>query len=314
MTNITVVGEVVVDRVITGDAHVDVAGGSAANVALALVKAGDTVDFRARYSKDNLGRYLKNSALANGISLTNSVSATEPATLVEIDLDFDGVPHYRFMLHGAADWQWTAEEIGKPLPAKTEAVIVGSLVSVIEPAARVLLNWAQSVKSESTLLCFDPNARPSALESLGIAGSARSLIAQWVAIADIVKVSDEDLAWIEPRRNPLEVAAQWSKQGAQLVVLTQGSKGVVAFVHGELVCALPGVAVAVVDTVGAGDTFLAWLVHGYLKLDRDERNNMYSLVDVIGVANQAAAITCTQRGCNPPARHKLRKFMPKSLL
>ena len=313
MANITVVGEVVVDRVITGDAHVDVAGGSAANVAHALIKAGDAVDFRARFSKDNLGQYLRNSSQALGISLTNSIAADEPATLVEIDLDFAGVPQYRFLLEGAADWQWTPSEIGKPLPNNTEAVVIGSLVSVIEPASHVLLNWAQSVKSDSTLLCFDPNARPSALEALGIEGSARNLISQWVAIADIVKVSDEDLAWIEPGRTPLEVAAGWSKQGPQLVVLTQGSNGVVAFVDGHLVCALPGVSVAVVDTVGAGDTFLAWLVHGYLRLTRQERENTYSLIDVIGVANQAAALTCTQRGCQPPAHHRLRNFMPKSI-
>lgn len=311
MASITVVGEVVVDRVITGDAYVDVAGGSAANVALALVKAGDTVDFRARYSKDKLGQYLKNSALAEDVGLDNSVSASEPATLVEIDLDFEGVPHYRFMLEGAADWQWTPDEIGKPLPANTEAVIIGSLVSVIEPAAHVLLKWAQSAKSESTLLCFDPNARPSALETLGIEGSARNLIHEWIAIADIVKVSDEDLAWIVPGQKPLEVAAEWSKQGPQLVVLTQGSSGVVAFVQGQLISALPGVSVAVVDTVGAGDTFLAWLVHGFLRLPREERFNTFALIDVVGVANHAAALTCTQRGCQPPGHHRLRNFMSK---
>jgi len=310
MANITVVGEVVVDRVITGDAHVDVAGGSAANVALALVRAGSSVDLRARYSQDSLGQYLKRSSLTHGVSVVNSVTAKEPATLVEIDLDYAGVPHYRFKLNGAADWQWKPDEIGKPLPPNTEAVIIGSLATVIEPGAHVLFNWAKSVKSESTLLCFDPNARPTALDSLGIAGSARNLIAQWVAIADIVKVSDEDMAWIEPNRNPMEAAADWSTRGPKFVVLTQGSEGVAAYSEGHLVCVLPVVPVAVVDTVGAGDTFFAWLIHGYLALSEDQRQDSFSLIDVMTVANRAAAINCAQRGCNPPAHHRMRRFMP----
>jgi len=313
MVNVTVVGEVIVDRVITGGAHIDVAGGSAANTALALVKAGNRVDLRARYSKDDLGQYLKRSALSQGIGLANSISAKEPATLVEIDLDYAGVPHYRFMLHGTADWQWTQDEISKPLPPETDAIIIGSLATMIEPGAHVLFDWAQSVKSEATLLCLDPNARPTALEMLGIADSARNLIVEWVGISDIVKVSDEDLAWIDPHQSPLDVAAQWSLRGPKLVVLTQGSKGAAAFVEGKLVCALPAVEVQVVDTVGAGDTFFAWLVQGYLSLTPEERLESFSLLDVMAVANQAAALNCAERGCNPPMRHKLRRFMPKSM-
>jgi fructokinase len=313
MTKITVVGEVVVDRVITGDSHVDVAGGSAANTALALVKAGSKVHLRARYSKDHLGRYLRNSSLAGGINLDDAVAAIEPATLVEIDVDEAGVPHYNFVMRATADWHWTAEEISKPLPSGTQAVIIGSLASVIEPAADVLFSWAQSVKSASTLLCFDPNARPTALEAWGLASSARQRTAQWITIADLVKVSEEDLAWLEPDQKPYDVAARWSTQGPKFVVLTQGGDGAAAFVDGHLVCVLPGVQVPVVDTVGAGDTFFAWLVQGYIELPLDQRKDSFSLLDVMAVANQAAALNCAERGCNPPMRHKLRRFMPKSM-
>jgi fructokinase len=300
MASITVVGEVVVDRVITGDAHVDVAGGSAANVALALAKAGDRVDFRARYSTDDLGQYLQASAQGQGIDLSNSVTAQEPATLVEIELDYAGVPHYRFSLDGTADWQWTATEIGKPLPQHTQAIIVGSLVSVIEPAASVLFDWAKSLRTNDIVLCFDPNARPTALDALGFAGSARNRIARWIEIANIIKVSEEDLEWIHPQVAPNEVAAQWSTLGPELVVLTQGGDGVIAFRDGEQICSLPGVVVDVIDTVGAGDTFLAWLVHGYLQLSGHERTETSALSHVLEIANRAAALTCTKRGCNPP--------------
>jgi fructokinase len=143
---------------------------------------------------------------------------------------------------------------------------------------------------------------------MGLADTARALIDEWVQVADIVKVSDEDMRWIAPDQSPLVVAAEWSTRGPKLVVLTEGSQGVVAYALGKLVCVLPGVPVAVSDTVGAGDTFMAWLVRGYVELPVEEREESFGLVDVIAMANHAAALTCTQRGCNPPAHRDVRKF------
>jgi len=308
MAIITVVGEVVVDRVRMEGGYEDVGGGSAANTALALARAGDRVELRARYSTDSLGQYLRNITASAGISLQNAVAAKEPATLVEVTMDRAGVPEYRFHMEGTADWQWSPEEISRPLPEGTQAVIIGSLVTVLEPSAHVLLDWAKSIKSESTLLCFDPNARPTVLEPMGLADTARALIEEWVQVADIVKVSDEDMRWIAPDQSPLVVAAEWSTRGPKLVVLTEGSQGVVAYAHGKLVCVLPGVSVDVSDTVGAGDTFMAWLVRGYVELPVEEREESFGLVDVIAMANHAAALNCTQRGCNPPSHRDVRKF------
>lgn len=314
MATVVVVGEVVVDRFVGGPEPVDVAGGSAANTALAMRTAGHAASLRARYSLDDTGRFLRSYAQDLGLDLTGSVDAREPATVVTVALR-DGSPTYAFEMDGTADWQWTADEIGTALPAGCDAVVLGSLAAVMAPGCDVLRTWAGTVREDGVLVAYDPNARPTAVPR-DMADVVRARITDWVSASDIVKVSDEDLAWIAPGHAAIDVAREWSTRGTRLVVMTAGPSGAWAFADGDEVahCAAPAITVS--DTVGAGDTLMGWLVSG--AVDSGALGEANGPVDsgaiarVLQAAVTAAAITCTRQGCQPPTAGEVRQALAAS--
>lgn len=316
MVRATVVGEVVIDRVFTAsktdaardETVTDIAGGSAANMVLALERAGHDVQLRARFSRDEAGQFLYETALQNGLDLSASVRAYEPATIVEVRLDKDGVPAYDFRMDGTADWHWTSSEISQELPENTDVIVVGSLAAVEEPGATVIQQWTSECQLHGILLAYDPNARPSAITSEAHADEVRAVMHRWVRLSDIVKVSDEDLAWYDPERSSEDIAKEWSTEGARLVVVTHGPRGAVAFRDGDKLCEVQGVSVDVVDTVGAGDTFMAWLLIGLFASDEKSRFSRESVYVAISHAVNAAALNCTQAGCHPPTHQELMDF------
>ena len=299
MAKITVLGEVVIDRIHSNGQSKDVAGGSAANCALALSKIGEEVFFRTRYSKDSAGEFLYANAVSNGLDVSQSIRANEPATIVDVFLNPAGSPSYEFHMSGTADWAWQSEELELFPIAKSEALVFGSLAAVLQPAHDVLIPWISRAKNSGTLISYDPNARPSAVlpsEAIQI----RQRISKLVTLSNVVKVSDEDLEWINPAVEPDKQASKWSTEGPELVVLTRGAHGASAFRNGLCIANVPGVRTDVVDTVGAGDTLMAWLVSGLLSLEPQMRFNAGSVESVVHRAVKAAAITCSRAGCQPP--------------
>ena len=302
--HVTVVGEVVIDRFFHADGTiVDVAGGSSANTAIALQRSGIDTALRARFSTDAAGRALKAHNAAEGLDLSGAPDATEPASIVEVRLAADGQPSYVFRLAGAADWQWTDAELVTPLPSGTQLVHFGSIAAVWQPGAGRMRAWVSSMQPRP-LISFDPNARPAAASNDAEAHLMRDGIEAWVRIADFVKVSDEDLRWIAPSTPEDEKAASWS-QLTNFVVMTRGAEGASVFVDGHRLFDIPGVETDVVDTVGAGDTFMAWLIRGVLLALETQSltklaHNDAQLRDIVSLAARAAAVTVSRRGCNPP--------------
>lgn len=297
---VAVIGEVVVDRFISGSSTTDIAGGSAANMALAFNRSGSPALLRARFSKDPNGEFLYQRALSAGLDLSLSVRADEPATLVEVFLADDGQPKYEFHLAGAADWQWTESELADTKGVELNAIVVGSIASVFEPGASAIRNWvlARRQTHQELLIAYDPNARPTALAQ--DASAARKTIQEWVELSDVVKVSDEDLRWISPERDEFATASWWSTLGPKLVVMTQGGEGATAFVNGADRVSVPGVATEVIDTVGAGDTFMAWLIKQILEHDEVSKLSTADIKVILERCAAAAAINCSRAGCNPP--------------
>lgn len=299
MAKITVLGEVVIDRISRAGLVTDIAGGSAANCALALKNIGDSVYFRARYSKDSAGQFLYDAAITNGLDVSQSIRADQPATVVNVVIDEAGVPSYDFKMDGTADWAWNREELNKFPIADSQSFVFGSLAAVLEPAHSVLRNWiTQEVPSE-VLVAYDPNARPSAVPENQIE-IVRNRIHELVKISNVVKVSDEDLEWIDPDFDPEVIVSNWSNLGPELVVLTRGAYGAAAYRRGLCIANVPGVKTEVVDTVGAGDTLMAWLVSGLLSHSPELRFNAGTVESVVHRAVRAAAITCSRAGCQPP--------------
>jgi fructokinase len=221
---------------------------------------------------------------------------------VTIELSTQGVPAYDFALEGAADWQWSTDEC-EGLKSGYDLIQIGSLTAVMQPGSDALLSTLRTIKTHSpeTVISFDPNARPAAAPDVATANAMRSRIVEFVDLADVIKVSDEDLEWIDSSLSPDATAANWSLRGPQLVIMTRGEKGSTAFVQGKAVVHVSTVEVSLVDTVGAGDTYMAWVVRGLIA-DHNARvtTNTADLEKLLSTAAQAAAITCSRKGCNPP--------------
>lgn len=300
----TIIGEVVMDRFVRADgSFVDVPGGSASNTAIALQRSGVATALRARFSTDAIGRALRTYNTEQSLDLSASPDVAEPASLVVIHVASDGQPVYEFHLTGRADWHWTREDLATPLPAGTELVHVGSLASVVEPGASRIRDWLASLDPRP-LISFDPNARPSAAHSEAEADAMRDAVEAWCKVADFIKVSDEDLRWLSPTDDGAARAASWS-QHCSFVVMTRGARGAALFVEGALAFEVPGEVVDVVDTVGAGDTFMAWLIKGVLEATHGQSfaslaHDTPMLRTIATRAGRAAAINCSRRGCNPP--------------
>lgn len=304
MARITVLGEVVLDRILNNGEIRQVAGGSAANCALGLVKIGHDVSFRARFSVDPNGEFLYQNALANGLNLESSIRANQPATVVEVTVNETGLPTYEFILDGTADWQWTLAELTLKSLQDQEAFVYGSLAAILDPAYSTLREWLKQNRRSDLIIAYDPNARPSAIEPKS-ENIYRERILKLVETATLVKVSDEDLNWIEPNQDPISAAKRWSQIGPQLVVLTLGANGAQAFRHGQCVAQIAGVKTQIVDTVGAGDTLMAWLVSGMIELDPLRTYKSEIIREVLRKAVIAAAINCERQGCNPPSRQEV---------
>jgi fructokinase len=280
-----------------------VPGGSPANVAVGLARLEVPARMIARVADDPFGRRIRRHLAGNGVDLAGVVTAAEPTSLAIVAVDPDGSVAYDFRVDGTADWQWRDEELDGALDGQVLAVHAGSLAMTMAPGADALLRLLQ--RAGGATISYDPNCRPLLM---GSPAAARERIEQLVALADVVKASVEDVAWLLPGRAAEEVAEAWLALGPALVAITAGADGVVATTGGTGTVRRPARQVAVVDTVGAGDAFTSALLAGLYRdglLGGDRRAALAAvsreqLVAVLDDAALAAAITCTRRGADPP--------------
>lgn len=303
---IGVIGEALIDlEVAEDDARHPIAhpGGSPMNVAVALGRLGSDVAFLGRLSGDAFGKLLRTHLAESDVNLRWIVDAPEPTSLAIVSLDPSGSAGYTFHVEGAADWQWRTAEL--PRDPGLEALHAGSLALAVDPGGSVVERWL-SGQSTGTTVSLDPNMRPALF---GDRGAYRERLERWLAFAAIVKVSDEDLAWIYPGADPVALAEQWITKGRKLVVVTRGGEGSLVWAGGESF-AVPAAPTDMVDTVGAGDAFsgalLDWLSrHGRLRLDDLAGLRADEAREAVAFASTCAAITCSRAGANPPWRSEL---------
>lgn len=309
---LTVVGEALVDVVHRADGSVDEApGGSPANVALALGRLGWHPRLITALGDDDRGRRVRDWLAESGV-IVEATSIPRTSTAVA-RLDASGSAEYEFDL----DWRISAVD-GAGAAASGDhpsaggvtggIVHVGSVAVHLEPGASAVREIVAAARSRS-LITFDPNIRPSLLADHA---AAEQRVEALVTQCDVVKVSDEDLRWLRPDQDPIEVASEWATRGPALVVVTAGAGGAVAVTPAGQVRAA-SVAVSVVDTVGAGDTFMAALIHGLLQLgvrSADQRSALATLStadlgELLETAAAAAAITVSRPGADPPRLSEL---------
>ncbi|MDN3241548.1 carbohydrate kinase family protein [Glycomyces tritici] len=303
---IGVIGEALIDlKVDQEDARHPVAhpGGSPMNVAVALGRLGAEVAFLGRLSGDAFGKLLRTHLAESDVHLQWIVDAPEPTSLAIVSVDPGGSASYAFHVEGTADWQWAPTEL-PPNPG-LDAVHAGSLALAVDPGGPVIARWLEELSARTTI-SLDPNVRPALL---GDREAYRARLERWLGFAAIVKVSDEDLAWIWPGTDPADHADAWIAEGRKLVVITRGGEGSLVRTGGASF-AVPAAPVDMVDTVGAGDSFsgalLDWLGrNGRLRPDDLARLTASEAREAVEFAAKVAAITCSRAGANPPYRSEM---------
>jgi fructokinase len=303
---ITVIGESLVDIISDPRRPQDVRahpGGSPLNVAVGAARLGLATNLVTHYAADRYGLMIEGHLLANGVTVVRGGSA--PTSTATATLNPDGAATYAF------DIGWDINGASLPALAAVEAsehVHTGSIAAVLAPGDQATLALVKAARRHATI-SYDPNCRPGISPD---AAAARARAELFVAASDVVKASDEDLAWLYPDRTPEESAAAWLELGPAIVALTRGAEGPVVVSSGARV-EMPGEAITVADTVGAGDSFMAALICGLAQLEalgapaRSRLRNITTdeLRALAGYANRAAAVTCSRPGANPPTSAEL---------
>ena len=293
--SIWVCGEVLIDILPSGP----VVGGGPANTAKALARLGQDVHFIDGISRDAYGQSARSELLNDGVNLDLALASDKPTCTATVTLDAAGGASYEFLIDGTATFDFATSWLPDPYRYQPQVLHIGTLATMIEPGASALYDWAMQV-AELAPIVFDPNIRPSVQPDRDLYEAA---VEKWAALSAVIKVSDDDLAWLFPGQAIEDVANRWINDGVFLVVVTQGANGLMGFTSEGRV-EVPGVKVDVVDTVGAGDTVgaivvEAMLAHGLVELRGD------LLRSVLSRAAAAAAITCSRKGAQPPYKHEL---------
>ena len=291
-------------------------GGSPFNLAVGLARLAQPVAYLGAVSRDFLGERLMHTLRGEGVDTTATARVDAATTLSLIGLDVHGVPAYSFYGAGGADRQLTRADLAalKALPVAIRAVHVGSYSIVVEPIASTLRALLERVAA-TTVICLDPNVRLNVEPDLG---RWREQLQWLLPRVHLLKISDEDLALLRPGCSPAQFAADALAQGVRLVVVTRGGDGAQAWTA-TCTVDVPAVAVTVIDTVGAGDTFqaalLTWLAeHDGLAVDALGALSAPSLRDALEFATRAAAITCARRGADLPRRAEVAEFTTSCFL
>ena len=275
-------------------------GGGPLNSAAALSRLGQDTYFLGRLSSDAFGDQLRSHLEAAGVNLELAVDTDDPTSVAVVSLDGEGKASYTFHFDGTSNFNWKPEEF--PTLEADDWLHFGSIGSVIGPGARHLLDF---VSRTEAAISFDINVRPSTLPDR--AEYFRLVCDLMAAVgrgAGIVKASDEDIAWlVDDEENPLGYAQAWAEEyGLAMFIVTLGPDGVAAVRPDGRVVQVPGHKVEVVDTVGAGDTFMA----GFLSAYADDPSDLEGALER-GAA--AAAIVVTRQGAKPPTSAELDDFL-----
>ena len=294
MSQIWVVGEVLIDLIPDGSERKPIVGGGPANTAKALSKLGINTQFIDGISSDKYGHMAKNELVASGVKLDYVMYSDKPTSIAIVSLSDSGSASYKFVIQNTATFDFTSDWLPNPQTERPSLLHIGTLATVIEPGATELFKWAQSVGKVAPIV-FDPNIRPAVISDRDLYVKQ---VERWVAISSVIKVSYEDIQWLYPALEIEQVVDNWLVKGPSLIVITSGDEGLAGYRVGEKV-SVDAVKVAVADTVGAGDTVGAILVEAIVKDGLDTLSGV-RLEMMLKRAAKAAAITVSRSGANPP--------------
>ncbi|WP_435858827.1 carbohydrate kinase family protein [Streptomyces pathocidini] len=268
-------------------------GGGPFNTALALGRLGSPVAFCSRVSTDAFGEALLRGLRAEGVDTALVQRGDEPTTLAVAAVTPDGSAGYGFYAEGTADRLFS---LPGPLPEAARAVALGTCSLVLEPGASAYERLLRRESERGLCTVLDPNIRPGLIPD---ADAYRARFRSWLPYTTLLKLSEEDAAWLggSPR--------DWLAAGPAAVVLTHGADGLRVWTRDGGEVSAPGEPVEVVDTIGAGDTVTAALLHRLAAHDALSPEAVPQLPaatwqDTLTYASRAAAVTCTRPGAEPP--------------
>ncbi len=301
---VTVVGEALIDIVIprSGPA-VEHVGGSPANVAIGLSRLGHRTTLATHIGTDARGTRIAELMAAEGVGLSPGSTDAARTPTAAARLDDAGAATYEF------DLEWTLNPAEVVLPDGGH-LHTGSIAATLAPGGAAVLEIVQAARAHATI-SYDPNARPTLM---GSPDEARPVIEQLIRLADVVKASDEDVRWLYGTTPLTHVLAEWAAMGPSICAVTQGGSEVVVLAAGTIEH-FPTLPTSVVDTVGAGDSFMAGLISGLVDLgllgDADARDRLRfahwpAIRTAVDRALACAAVTVSRAGSNPPTRSDLR--------
>ena len=302
---IVVVGESLVDIVVDadGDTVVEAVGGSPLNVALALARLEVPTALVTQTGNDEHGGRIADRLAGSGAELVAAPTDTGRTATATAHLARDGSAVYDFDL----TWSLPHQE----LPA-CDVLHVGSLGAVLEPGRHSVRDLVEQAWARGVFVSYDPNVRTAFVDD------RRSAWRDLESLADragLVKLSEEDVAALHPGADPEDIARSLlAGERTELVLLTRGAEGASAYAlsaTAELSVHVPAAPTHLVDTIGAGDTFMAAALTVLLEsgavgdfgagMPADEK----SLESLLHAAGTVAAITCSRRGAEPPTRSEL---------
>lgn len=302
MTYALVVGEALVDVVErAGHTPQEHPGGSPANVAYGLARLDREVELATWIGQDPRGATIRTQLTVAGVALVPGSTDADRTPTSTARLGADGSAEYEF------DIEWRVPEVH--LDSDVAVVHTGSISSMIPPGADAVAEIMAAAREYSTIT-YDPNVRPSLM---GAPADAKERIEQLVGLADVVKVSDEDVRWLYPDMVEEDVVRSWARQGPAVVVLTRGGAGALGIGPDGAEIEVRAPIVDVVDTVGAGDSFMSALIDSLWSaqlLGASNRAHLQSITSATLEAAmtwsvRAAAITVSRAGANPPRRAEL---------
>nr|WP_294690315.1 carbohydrate kinase [uncultured Friedmanniella sp.] len=313
MTRFVVCGETLIDLVQATSATDDsfrstwqaLSAGGPMNSAVALGKLGADAHFLGRISTDAFGAQLREHITRAGVEVDLSTESSQSTSIAVVSLDADGVASYTFHFADTANFGWQVDDL--PALEPSDWLHIASLSCVVSPGAEVLLDWMRTVPSG---VSYDINVRPTVIADPAVYWAK---VQPWLRAVGrrrgVVKASDADIEFLAEAGlsgDPVEIVTGWVESyDLGLAVVTLGPGGGLAVEPGGAVTRVPGFPTKLVDTVGAGDTFMAGFLDGHVQRG-------LTLEESLRRGAAAASIVCSRQGAQPPTTAEVNDLLARA--
>lgn len=301
MSLLVTIGEILIDLTQTGVSEAGIPqfaanpGGAPANAAVAAARLGARTAFLGCVGKDSFGAFLRETLARQGVDVSGLTETdAAPTTLAVVSVDAQGERRFQFYRKPGADVCLSAETLNRALLEEAAVLHFGSVSLTASPSREAVLYAARFAKEHGALVTYDPNYRANLWPDEATAVRA---MREPLPLADVVKLSDEETALLTGRADPEEAAEALERQGVRLALVTLGADGVLYRFRGKT-GRVPGFAVTVADTNGAGDTFFGAVLNRLAECGLGSLSEE-TLREILRGANCAAAITTSRPGAIP---------------